>query len=170
MDKFRRFKIKKHFFRAGFGLVEAVIGVALISAFLVGITAVAGFSSRLVFSSESEMQAAFLLEEGADAVKGLRDAGWTSNIAPLFLDTDYWLNFNGSAWILTSSATPFIDNRFDRRIKVFQVLRDANDDIVVSGGTADPNTKKITVSLSWFDRGATTTETVSTYITNLFSN
>lgn len=170
MSKFQRFKDKKHLFRAGFGLVEAVIGIALIIVFLVGITAVARFSSRLVFSAELQMQAVFLLEEGVDAVKGLRDTSWTSNVAPLFVDTDYWLQFGGSAWALTSSAQPFIDGRFDRRVKVFTVLRDSSDDIVVSGGTADPNSKKITVSVSWFDRGATTTETASTYISNLFSN
>ncbi len=170
MNKSQRFKNEKYLFRAGFGLVEAVIGIALISVFLVGITAVARFSSRLVFSAESELQATFLLEEGVDAVKGLRDASWTSNIAPLFIDTDYWLQFGGNAWALTPSVKPFIDGRFDRRVKVFTVLRDSSDDIVVSGGTADPNTKKITVSVSWFDRGATTTETASTYISNLFSN
>lgn len=168
MNTFQRFK--KHFSLAGFGLVEAVVGVAVLGAFLAGIIAVAQFSLRLVASAGAELQAVSLLEEGVDAVRGLRDASWTSGIAPLALNADYWLRFSSVAWTLTSSPQPFIDGRFDRRIQVAQVLRDANDDIVSSGGSIDPNTKKITVSVSWFERGATTTQALSTYITNLFNN
>ncbi|MFY9461907.1 MAG: hypothetical protein WAP51_01760, partial [Candidatus Sungiibacteriota bacterium] len=115
-------------------------------------------------------QAAFLSEEGIEAVKGLRDADWDTKIASLTPDTDHWLVFSGDAWALTSTAQPFADKRFDRRVRISAVGRDSSDDIVGSGGAIDSGTKKITVSVAWFDRGATTTATLSTYITNLFNN
>ena len=154
----------------GFGLIEAVIGIALITLFLFGIAESGKLASRLIGSSSLARQAAFLSEEGIEAVKGLRDSGWTFNIAPLVLDTDYWLNFSGGVWVLTSTAQPFLDNRFDRRVRISAVGRDSSDDIVVSGGVIDTGTKKVTVSVAWSDRGATTTAILSTYVTNLFNN
>ena len=94
----------------------------------------------------------------------------TPNIAPLALDTDYWLNFSGGVWALTATPRPFIDGRFDRRVRVSAVLRDASDDIVPTGGTTDINSKRITVSVAWLERGTTATSAVSTYIMNLFNN
>ena len=157
-------------FYRGFGMIEAVIGMALITIFLFAIAEVGRLGSRLIDSAGFRMQATFLIEEGFDAVRGVRDAGWAANIAPLSLDTDYWLNFSGGVWALTTTPRPFIDGRFDRRVRVSAVLRDSSDDIVTTSGATDTNSKKITVSVAWSDRGATTTSTVSTYIMNLFNN
>ena len=154
----------------GFGLIEAVIGIALITLFLFGIAESGKLASRLIGSSSLARQAAFLSEEGIEAVKGLRDADWDTKITSLTPDTDHWLVFSGGVWALTSTAQPFADKRFDRRVRISAVGRDAGDDIVASGGTIDTGTKKITVSVAWSDRGATTTATLSTYITNLFNN
>lgn len=168
----RNFSISQflNFSGTGFGLIEVVVGVSIIAVFLFVVAEVGRFSFRLVDSSGARLQAAFLLEEGIETVRGLRDAGWDVNIEPLLLDTDYWLRFSSEVWLTTSSPQDLIDSRFDRRVKVFAVGRNSNDDIVDSGGTTDLDTKKVTVSVSWSDRGATTTSTVSTYITNLFNN
>ena len=64
----------------------------------------------------------------------------------------------------------YVDNIFERIFTIENVGRDANDDIIGSGGINDPDTKKIVVSVSWRGRNGTTTESMSTYITNLFSN
>jgi len=159
-------------FRAprGFGLIEVIVGVALITLFLFGVAEVGKLGSRLIDSSGDRLQTAFLLEEGIDALRGIRDTGWSSGIAPLVVDTDYWLVFDGVRWTHSTSSRPFIDGRFDRRFKLSQAQRNASDDIVSSGGTVDPDIRKIAVSVSWQERGATTTMSVSTYITNLFSN
>lgn len=157
-------------FSQGFGMIEAVVGTALITIFLFAIAEVGKLGSRLIDSAGFRLQATFLIEEGLDAVRGARDAGWAANIAPLSLDTDYWLNFSGGVWSLTAAPRPFIDGRFDRRVRVSAVLRNTSDDIVTTSGTTDTNSKRIAVSVAWSGRGATTTSTVSTYIMNLFNN
>ncbi|MBI2639427.1 MAG: hypothetical protein HYW90_00845 [Candidatus Sungbacteria bacterium] len=154
----------------GFGLIEVVVGAALVTLFLFGIAEVGKLGSRLVDDAGERLQAAFIIEEGIDAVRGIRDSGWSNGILPLVADTDYWLFFEGTRWTHSTSSRPFIDGKFDRRLQLSQVQRDASDDIVLNGGTNDPNTRKVAVSVSWQERGATTTMSVSTYITNLFNN
>lgn len=171
-DQARNFSISQflHFSQRGFGMIEAVVGTALITMFLFAIAEVGRLGSRVIDNAGFRLQAAFLIEEGVDVVRGARDAGWAANIAPLALDTDYWLNFSGGVWALTATPRPFIDGRFDRRVRVSAVLRDASDDIVPTGGTTDINSKRITVSVAWLERGTTATSAVSTYIMNLFNN
>ena len=154
----------------GFGMIEAIVGTALITIFLFGIAEVGKIASRVIDSAGLRLQAAFILEEGVEAVKGRRDSGWTANITPLILDSDYWLVFSAGTWTLSATPQPFIDQRFDRRVRISAGRRNVSDDLVDTGGTIDAGTRKITVNVAWSDRGATTTATLSTYITNLFSN
>jgi len=49
---------------------------------------------------------------------------------------------------------------------VEDVGRDGNDDIVASGGTPDPNTKKVTATVSWTESTQSKQVVLTTYITN----
>lgn len=115
------------------------------------------------------IQAGFLLEEGIEAVKSLRDDGWTSNITPLNAGTAYYLTWNGSKWAATTTAAQ-IENTFWRTATFSTVSRDGNDDIVTSGGVNDPGTRKVRIDVTWDKKTASTTESIETYITNLFNN
>lgn len=159
-----------HTAHAGFTLVEGVVAIAILAAVLIGVTNIAQFSSRLLDGSQNTLSASFLSEEGVEAVKSIRDAGWGSGITPLILDTDYWLAFSGGRWTLSQVPQPLIGGFYERKIRFSSVSRDGQDDIVLVGGTVDTNTKKVSVSVAWSYRGATTTDTVAAYITNLFGN
>ena len=50
----------------------------------------------------------------------------------------------------------------ERKITLSDVYRNANMDIVSSGGTLDGKTRLITVSVSWSTGGTTTTKSIST--------
>jgi hypothetical protein len=113
------------------------------------------------------VQAAYLAEEGVEVMRYLRDASWTQNIAPLSLNTPYGLAMS-NAWVTNSTSTWI--GGFNRIVTLASVERDAESDIVASGGTIDPNIKLVSVSVSWPQHGATTTKTVATYLTNLHSN
>ncbi len=102
-------------------------------------------------------------------VKGLRDASWTGNIASQTNDTPYYLDFVNSAWALTTTLL-LIDSKFSRTVTFSAVGRNSSSDIVASGGTSDPNTRKVTVVVSWPLGGITATRSIETYITNIFSN
>ena len=150
----------------GFGVAEIVVAVAVISLSIFGLLSVANISLKTLRGNTNSIQAAFLLEEGVEAVKILRDSGWNENIVSLSAGTDYYLSFNGTTWKATTTNA-FIDNIYERKFAVNNVNRDGNDDITASGAF-DPNTKKITVSVSWLSSTGTTTKSISTYITKLF--
>ena len=152
----------------GIALIEIVIGAAIIST---GILAASSAYSNYVsfaFANQKNVQAAFLLEEGLEVVSFLRDKGWTANISPLSTTTTYYLAFGSTDWATTTSPT-YVDGEFLRSITVADVRRDGTDKISASG-TYDPNIKKITASVSYWQGHATTTRSISTYVSNLYNN
>lgn len=155
----------------GFGLVEVIIGITIISVSVVAIMGV--FQKALSVSGRSlhVTQASFLAEEGAEVLKALRDESWAQNIDVLNTDTRYFLTYatSSSSWSLTT-ATQTIDSFFYRWIVFEDVYRNSTTDDIDTVGTLDSNTKKMTVSVVWQDRGSTSTHLFSTYITNLFEN
>lgn len=155
--------------KKGFGLLEIVIGVAIISVTLFSLSAVAHIALKVARESIRKSQAAFLMEEGMEVMKLMRDAGWSANISALTMDSDYYLYLDsGPTW--KSTATPIvIDGIFTRAVRLGNVYRDANNDIATAG-TLDNNIKKVTVSAAWTDRGATTTKSMVGFIANLFKN
>lgn len=152
----------------GFGLVEIVIAVAIISFSIFSLFFIFELSLRAERKTSNSIKASFLLEEGIEAAKIMRDAGWSASLGALSSGLDYYLVFDGLNW-QTSLTPSLIDGFFERKFIVEDVLRDASDDISVSG-TIDPDTKKVIFYVSWQERGATTTSLVSSYITNIFNN
>lgn len=152
----------------GIGLIEAVTGISIVSLFIFSLMLVSQMSQKIVGESVRSAQAYFLLEEGVDAVKIIRDTSWSSGIGSLAAGTDYFFSYNGTTWVSTTSNV-YVDEIFERKFSLNNVYRDANDDIAPSG-TLDNGTKKATVSVSWRGRTGTTTKNASFYLTDLFSN
>lgn len=119
-----------------------------------------------------QTQASFLLEEGAEAVKSIRDASWAT-ISGLTLGTNYYMTFNTgtNTWSLGTTPLGTIDGLFTRTVVLSGVSRDSNDDIVTSGGTYDDaRTKKVTVSVSWpLSDASTSSKDLSFYISDIFN-
>ncbi len=149
----------------GIALLEVVVAAAIIS-----VGTLAFISSYLIYfnyalANSGNVQAAYLEEEGLELMSYFRDQGWTANIYPLSTTTIYYLAFNPGGQ--TTSAPQYIDGTFLREITLDDVFRDANSKIVNSGGTFDPNTKLVTVTVQYFQGHGTTTKSVSSYITNV---
>lgn len=154
----------------GLSLVEVLIATSIILAFFLALITVYNSYLKLAKTNINSVKAIFLAEEGIEAIKILRDSSWSNEIVPLTSGTNYYLAFTGGRWDTTTSNI-YIDANFERKLSFSNVNRDAvTDDIVTSGGILDPNTRLLTVTVSWNNRGATSTKVLSTYITNLFSN
>lgn len=154
----------------GFTLVEALIASAVALVVILGVTSAFTQGLRASSNNTAHVQAAFLEEEGLEAVRLLRDDSWNTNIATQSAGVPFYLTYNGTTWRATTTAA-YIDGRFFRAVTLDNVNRDnSSQDIVSSGGTLDANTKKVTVSVSWYEHGATTTRSLQTYLTNIFSN
>ncbi len=161
----------------GVGIIEVVIGTSIIALSLVGV--VAAFILHFQAGSENtkKIQATYLLEEGVEIARFLRDVSWVSNIAPLDSSTDYYLNFDGLSWQITSTPQPYIDGTFERKLTIGDVYRRNSDSDIVSATsteskTIDTNIHLITVSVSWpLETGtvvATTTAKLEAYLANIF--
>jgi Tfp pilus assembly protein PilV len=147
-------------------MVEIIIAASIISASVLGAMAVAQKAVSLSRQSVHVAQASFLLEEGAEAVRIIRDNAWT-NISSLNTSTDYYLVFSGGTWSL--SATPSQIERFTRKVRVSNVNRNATSQDISASGTLDAKTKLISVSVSYFESGETKEKTLSFYIMDIFS-
>ena len=149
-------------------LIEVIVATALISILMLALVSVAQKSLDLSERSLKQVQASFLLEEGVEAVKTVRDNSWT-NISSVTTGVNQYLSFDTGTNTWSLSSTPStIDNVFTRTIVVDAVYRDGTDDIA-SSGTVDPNTKKVTVNVSWLSSFGTVNKSISFYIVDLFN-
>ena len=155
--------------KRGFVLVEALVASAILCLVLAAGIGAFLLSIRTSLGNAQEVQSAFLAEEGLEALRILRDNGWSANIASQTASTTFYIAFNGSTWLATTSNR-YIDNTFERSVVLYNVNRDSSQDIVTSGGTQDSNSRKVVVSVSWKTPSGTSTRTLSAYMSNVFSN
>lgn len=153
----------------GLTLVEVLVATSIILAFLLALLGAHSLYLKTALSNGETIKAAMLAEESLEAMRFIRDSSWDTNILPLSLDTDYSLTFNAGVW-QTDDANIYVDNIFERRVRISAVYRDVTGDITTSGGTLDPDTVLVVSNVSWLKDGATTTKSISTYLTNLFDS
>lgn len=155
----------------GFTLIEIVLATGMLTTFMLSISLY--YKKILDVSQETtrHIQSGFLLEEGIEAIKLLRDTSWTSKIATLSTGTTYYLYWTGTTWTSTTTKQ-VVENVFTRSFTVANVNRDASDNIASSGGTLDAGSKKFTITVTSQLKGgkATTTDSAEAYVMNLFNN
>ena len=149
----------------GVALIEILIGSAIMSIGILAINTSYTEYLKYALANQKNVEAAYLLEEGLEITTFFRDQSWAENIAKLSTTTTYYFSFVSSNWA-TTTTPQYIDGQFLRSISVSDVRRDGNDDIALSG-TYDPNIKKITATVSYWQGHSTTTKTMSTYLTNI---
>ena len=146
-------------------MAEVVVGAAIIAvtlvAMIVGVTRLGALGQNNLRLTQS----ALLLEEGAEILRIWRDQDWT-NIANLTPGNNYYYAFNGSSWA-TSTVLTMIDSTFERKFQITAVNRDSASQNISSSGVVDTGTRLATITVSWNDHVATTTQTLSLYLTNI---
>lgn len=150
----------------GFGIIEIIVAVSVISIALFGISQLSLLYIKQGNQNKNYLKALYLAEESLEAARSVRDQSWTTNIASLTMGANYYPIISSNKWILGATNPGMIENIYNRQIKIENVSRNTNDNIVSSGGTDDPNTKKITTTVSWNGKNVTLT----TYLTNLYGN
>lgn len=151
---------------SGFMLVELLVIAAILVILIISAAAVARKAIEVSNRSLHMTQASFLLEEGIEAVRILRDNDFGNVTAPVS-PTNFYLEFTGGTW--TKSTTPSNIGIFTRHFNIYTVSRDPNTkDIVDVGGVDDAGTSLITMNVSWVEGGENVTKSVSFYLTNIF--
>src|SRR3989344_8012707 len=154
----------------GFGILEIVIAVSIISATIFSLSFVFIVASKLETMSLDKIRANFIAEEGLEAMRFLRDQSWAANLSSLSVGPTYYLSFatTTSIWSVETNGSE-VDKLFLRKVTLENVYRNGSYDIADSGAL-DSDTKKINVSVEWLERGATTSITASAYLSNIFNN
>jgi Tfp pilus assembly protein PilV len=157
-------------YKRGSGLVEILVAIFIFTVVLGSLITASNMYLSGAANSLKSAKAAYIAQEGIEAVKIIGDSAW-SNMSAITDNTDYYLYFDTSSstnniWKATSTASS-IDSIFIRTFKLNSVYRDSNGRIALTGGTLDNNTEKVTVSVSWITKNSTTTKTLVTYITNI---
>jgi Tfp pilus assembly protein PilV len=150
----------------GFMTIEVLIAVSIITVSILASTTVAQKSVYVSRQALHFTQANFLLEEGGEVVRIVRDNAW-NNISSLTAGTNYYPTFSGGAWSL--SATPNTVGIFTRTVVFSAVNRDNGTKDISSSGSDDPKTKLVTVTVSWVEGGTTVTKTLQFYVIDIFS-
>ncbi len=150
-------------------LVEIIVASAIISMSLIFLIQIAG--SAIVFSHQSVNMyvASDYLEEGAEAVRTIRDNSWGS-ISGLDSSATYYLAYSNSSnqWSLSTSTSTL--GIFTRTLTFTPALRDSVTHDIVSGGSSDSNTELVTVNVSWKESTGNLTKKLSFYISNIFGS
>jgi len=139
--------MKKEFFnklrKSGVVLMEMILVLAIGSTILTAVAVSLAGSQQASLQSSQNQQAELHLQEISEAVKSVKDAGWSS-----IADNDIYHPevFLGD-WILVENEETI--GIYKRRIEIEDVFRDETGNIVVEGGTLDPSTKKITAVVGW---------------------
>jgi len=124
-------------------LVELVmaIGIAaiILPALLTGLVA----SRQGQPQQQQNLQATELFKETANAVREIRDNNW----AAFAVNGTFHPIISSNTWTFaTGSATV---NGFTQQVVINDTYRDSSGNIVSSGGTIDPSTKQVVITISW---------------------
>ena len=156
-------------FKKGISVVEVIVASVVMSLAVISISVIYGNLISLSARNTAKVQAAFLLDEGIDAIKTMRGESW-SNIASTTEGVPYYFIWSTDRWKATTTPAS-IDGFFTRYFVVSSVNRDTTDFNILtstSTGVSDAGTKKVDITVSWSDQGATSTRTTSMYIFNLY--
>lgn len=149
----------------GFGLIEVIVAVALIAVLsVVAVTTVVGsFSTNRL--SQDETEATLLAQQGLEAAHSIKHKGWTSPFLATDCSSGCGLTAGGSGWTWSGSNNVLGD--YTRVVTISSVQRDGSNTIVTSGGSDDPDTKRITSTVTWdFSPSRSNSITLETYVTN----
>ena len=159
--------MKSNKFIKGISLIEVIIASSIISLSMIYIANVYGNFLKLSLENTDKVQAVFLLDEGVETIKTMRNYAW-STVASSTAGTSYYLVWQNGRW--QSTTTPsVIDNKFIRKFTVADVYRDASTlNIVNSGGVLNTDSKLVSFDVSWNYKGATSSKQTSFYIFNIY--
>jgi len=130
-------------FMRGQTIVELLLAIGLagiiLPALLTGLVA-----SRSGKAQQAQrVEAIANLKETEEAVRNVRENDWNT----FAVNGTFHPEISGSSWVLVAGSETV--NGFTREIVISDVERDESGAIVESGGTKDPSSKKLVITVSW---------------------
>lgn len=132
-------------FKKGQLLVELLIAIGLSAIILPAILTGVVSSREGKAQAKQRVGAVALLREVEDATRSVKNK--PNNWPNFAVNGTFHPEISGSAWSLVANAETI--NGFTRQVVISDVYRDSSGNIVTSGGTVDPSTKKVVITVSW---------------------
>lgn len=152
----------------GVTVVEILVVVLVLG---LAASALLGLSSFALIQSQvgnQTAQALSLAREQLEAVRNVRDATeWSTSLGALTTGTQYYPQLSSGAplqWELVEGQETM--GIFTRSFVVSNALRGGNGNITESGGSEDPDTKKVVSRVWWQERDRTHQVELVSYLTN----
>ncbi|MDO8474155.1 MAG: hypothetical protein Q7S62_01215 [bacterium] len=160
----------------GISIIELLVGAGILT---LSLSALLGFLAFTLTTSsflKQQAEATALAEEALEAVRSFRDGtSWNvddpqnqyDGLGQVQTGVPYHLGLSLDVpprWQLLREAETI--GIFARTIVFENVQRDVNSNIVASGGVQDPDTRKVTVTVSWTARTKAHEVVVVSYLTN----
>ena len=143
----------------GISIIELLVGTGILT---LSTSALLGFLAFTITTSsflKQQTEATALAQEALEAVRTFRDGtGWNDDdpqneydgLGQVQTGVVYRVALSGDVpprWQLIAGSETI--GMFSRSVTFESVQRDVDDNIVESGGVQDPNTKKVSVTVSW---------------------
>lgn len=147
-----------------------MVVISIISVAFAAILGAAVFFMRGSYFAADQAQALFLLDEGTEAIRFMRDEGYTTNIEPLVGSGEFYIEPITNGWTSTTTNN-LIFGKYTRTVELTEVYRRNSDDDIVpdtSGDpkTLDPGTTKLLVTVRWGSNEIRATS----YVTDMYEN
>lgn len=146
-------------YQKGLSVIEILAVIAIVGITLTSILSLATSSLKVSTSIKETIQANNFAQETMEAIRNFREGiDWNNDdlanqydgLGVVSTGIAYHPEKSGDIpprWMLVQGEESI--GIFTRKIIFENVLRDTNDNIVESGGINDPDTKKVTVTVSW---------------------
>lgn len=129
----------------GFSLIELIVAVGIFAVLASGVTYVVSNSYENFYGTGDQQKITEFAQEGLEIARKIKDNSWTYFVANVDANKGVAKNANG-VWEFSGSSN--VSGSLTRVIYISSVGRDSQSNIVTSGGTDDPLTKKVTVTVS----------------------
>jgi hypothetical protein len=129
-------------------LLEAIIATAIAGTFGVAILQLALLSTESSIRIEERGDAHFAAQQGIEALQTIAfaDLSNITNGKVVFTSTG-----PGAERWGTAAGSETLWNGMTRAVTIADVQRDANCEVVTSGGTVDPDSKELVSTVTWID-------------------
>jgi hypothetical protein len=160
----------------GISIIELLLGAGILTMSLSALLGFLVFALSTASLVKQQTQALTLAEGALETLRNFRDGtAWNvddpqnqyDGLGKAQLGVPYHMGMSGDTpprWQLLSGVQTL--GMFTRSIVLENVQRDVESAIVAGGGIDDPNTKKVTVTVSWQAKTKPQEVTIVTYLTN----
>src|SRR3989344_2336 len=166
-------RIEKTSSSYGQSLVELLIGIAVVAIISGSVAGALFLSVRTNKQSATSEEASSLGQELFDHTKSLSEGSWNAVYSQPIKSSTSTYHLDATSTISIATGTDAIlkgDITYTRWFSIENVYRDANGDIVESGGIEDTSTQKITVHVEWPFFGDVADVTMTQYLTRWSRN